>query len=126
MLERVQRAPAPGGRFAAALADPYDALDGGGRLAPLPRHDRARRLGVLEPAGHGERGAGPGGRGAPPPGRVARRRALDEELAPIALDVVSPDEFEAEARSAGLEPVGRRAIPETADHIGSTVVVCRR
>jgi hypothetical protein len=39
---------------------------------------------------------------------------------------VSLDEFEAEARSAGLAPVRRMEVPETPDHIGSTVVVCRR
>ena len=39
---------------------------------------------------------------------------------------MSPRRFEAEARAAGLEPVERREIPETLDHFGSTVVICRR
>jgi hypothetical protein len=52
--------------------------------------------------------------------------ALEAERARIALELVPLDEFEAEAEAAGLEPVDRRQIPETHDHIGSTVVLCRR
>ena len=51
---------------------------------------------------------------------------LQEEDARIELDVVTLDEFEAEAREVGLTPVARKTIPETLDHIGSTVVLCRR
>jgi hypothetical protein len=51
---------------------------------------------------------------------------IEEELAAIALDYVSADRFEAEARAAGLDPIGRREIPETLDHFGSTVVICQR
>ena len=51
---------------------------------------------------------------------------IEEEMVTIALDVFSSEQFEDEARSAGLEPVGRRAVPESPDHIGSTVVICRR
>jgi SAM-dependent methyltransferase len=65
--------------------------------------------------------------------RVERRRQavapggeIEETMATIAFDFVSAGRFEAEARAAGLEPVGRREIPETLDHFGSTVVVCRR
>ena len=69
------------------------------------------------------------------PGRVVveRRRqavspegALEEEIAPFALELVSADELEAESRVAGLEPVARHVIGETPDHIGSVVVECRR
>ena len=51
---------------------------------------------------------------------------LKEEDARIELDVLSLDELETEARDAGLTPVARETISETPDHIGSTVVVCRR
>jgi hypothetical protein len=51
---------------------------------------------------------------------------LEEEAAEIAFELVTADGLEAEARAAGLTPLGRRHVPETADHIGSTVVVCRR
>ena len=44
----------------------------------------------------------------------------------IEVGVVGLDQFEAEAREAGLRPVARKTIPETLDHIGSTVVLCRR
>jgi hypothetical protein len=64
---------------------------------------------------------------------VTRRRLavspageLNEDTAEIVFDLVSAAEFEDEARAAGLAPVERRTVPETDDHIGSTVIVCRR
>ena len=51
---------------------------------------------------------------------------LQEEDARIELDVVTADEFEAEAEDVGLRPVARKTVPETRDHIGSTVILCRR
>ena len=125
MLRSVARHLHPGGRFAAALTNPYDALDEEDRSPPYP--DMLERDGWVfssQPVMVREE-----------PGQmiVERRRqavspkgALEEEIAPIAFDLVSVDEFEAEARDAGLEPEARRWIPETADHIGSMVVVCRR
>ncbi len=125
MLERVHAHLTPGGRFAAALADPYDSLEEEDRSPPYP--DMIESDGWVfssQPVMVSE---------APGQVVVERRRQavspdgrLDEELAPFALDVLSPDELEAEARSAGLVPVERLAIPETSDHIGSTVVICRR
>ena len=44
----------------------------------------------------------------------------------IELDVLTVEELEQEAQEVGLEPAGRKTIPETAHYIGSTVVVCRR
>ena len=65
--------------------------------------------------------------------RVERRRQavspsgeIEETTATIGFDYVSADRFEAEARGAGLEPAGRREVPETLDHFGSMVVICRR
>jgi hypothetical protein len=64
---------------------------------------------------------------------VTRRRQavspsgdLHEELVEIALDLVSAEELAGELREAGFTELERREIPETADHIGSTVIVCRR
>jgi hypothetical protein len=57
---------------------------------------------------------------------VSPNGGLEEEIAPFALDVISPAELEDEARAAGLVPVARHTIPETPDHIGSVVVECRR
>lgn len=51
---------------------------------------------------------------------------LTDERHLVHLDALDPDRFESEARDAGLEPVGRRAIAQTDDHVGSTVVILRR
>jgi SAM-dependent methyltransferase len=125
MLERVHAHLVPGGVFAAALSDPRDAVPGEADAPPLP--DMIERDGWVfssQPLSVRETD-----------GRVVieRRRqavspagALEEETAQIALDLVSADEFEAEARAARLAPAGRRRIPETHDHIGSAVVICGR
>ncbi len=125
MLERVCVHLASGGTFAAAVANPYEALPGADPEPPIP--DMLERDGwvfasqpvtVREQNGHvvvtrRRQAVSPGG-------------ALEEETVEIALDVVSVEELEQEARDAGLTPVERRQIAETADHIGSAVVVCRR
>jgi SAM-dependent methyltransferase len=125
MLERVRVHLDPGGTFAVALADPHQAATGEHTEPPLP--DMLERDGwVLSslPVAIEERD-----------GRVVvtRRRLsvspagdLDEEMAEIAFELVTADELEQEAREAGLTPGPRRNVAETADHIGSIVVVCRR
>jgi SAM-dependent methyltransferase len=125
MLEGVQQHLRPGGRFAAALADPYEAVLEEDRSPPYP--DMVERDGWVfssQPVWVREE-----------PGRVVverRRQAvspqgeIEEEIVPFALALVSPEVLEAEARAAGLEPVARHVIPETPDHIGSVVVECRR
>jgi SAM-dependent methyltransferase len=126
MLGRVHAHLRPGGIFAAALSDPHDAMPADAAAAP-PLPDMLERDGWVfssQPVSVRDEGE-----------RVVierRRRAvspagdLEAEDARIELDVVTADEFEREARAAGLEPAGRRIIAETLDHIGSTVVVCRR
>jgi SAM-dependent methyltransferase len=125
LLERVHAHLNPGGVFAAALAEGRAALPDGPASPPLP--DMLERdgwvfssqpLSVREQNGHVV---------------VTRRRQavspageLEEEVVDIARDLVSADEFEREASAAGLWPAGRREIAETPDHIGSTVVICRR
>jgi SAM-dependent methyltransferase len=125
MLERVHEHLDPGGTFAAALADPDDATPGEDAEPPLP--DMLERDGWVFsslPVSIDRRD-----------GRivVTRRRLsvspageLEEETAEIAFDLVSADGFEEEVRTARLTPAERRIVPETLDHIGSTVVVCRR
>jgi SAM-dependent methyltransferase len=125
MLERVQAHLTAGGTFAAALADPFEALQEGDASPPLP--DMLERDGWVfssQPLWVREENGSV---------LIERRRqavspdgSIEEEEATIALDVVGTSEFEAEARACGLEPIGRRTIPETLDHIGSTVVICRR
>jgi SAM-dependent methyltransferase len=125
MLRRVHAHLTDGGVFAAALTDPLEALEEGGDPFPLP--DMLERDGwvfssqpvsVREDVGsvvmERERQA------------VSPAGEIETEKATIALDVFSSEQFEAEARAAALEPVGRRAIPESPDHIGSMVVICRR
>ncbi len=55
-----------------------------------------------------------------PDGRFA------EEEDTIRLRALDAGELESEARAAGLEPLPRRSIPATDDHVGSTVVVLRK
>ena len=125
MLKRVHAHLIDGGTFAAALTDPMEALEERGDPFPLP--DMLERDGWVfssQPLSVREDNCSVA---------MERRRQavsptgeIDEETVTIALDVFSTDQFEDEARIAGLEPVGRRAVPESPDHIGSSVVVCRR
>jgi len=125
MLERVHRQLLPGGTFAAALAEPREALPGEEAEPPLPDMRESdgwvyssQPVSVEERDGHvivtrRRQSVAPGGE-------------LWEEQVEIALDLVSVPEFERELREAGFSRLERREIPQTADHIGSTVVVCRR
>jgi SAM-dependent methyltransferase len=125
MLKRVQAHLIAGGIFAAALTDPLEALEERGDPFPLP--DMLERDGWVfssQPLSVREGNASVvmerHRQAVSPTGEV------EEEMATIALDVFSGEQFEAEARAADLEPVGRRAIPESPTHIGSMVVICRR
>jgi SAM-dependent methyltransferase len=125
MLEQVHAHLTPGGSFAAALTDLREVILDETASPPLP--DMLERDGWVF-------SSQPVSLTADDNGLVVERRRqavspageIEEELAAIALDYVSADRFEAEARAAGLEPIGRREIPETLDHFGSTVVICRR
>jgi SAM-dependent methyltransferase len=125
MLRSVHAHLCSGGLLAAALSDPADALPEEEVSPPLP--DIIERDGWVfssQPLSMYEQD-----------GCVVierRRQAvspsgeIQEEDVRIEVGVVSLDQFEAEAREAGLSPVARKTIPETLDHIGSTVVLCRR
>jgi len=126
VLERVHAHLLPGGLFAAALSDPHDALPVGGDASP-PLPDMLERDGWVfssQPISVRQRAGSV---------MIERQRQvvspageIEEETAVIVLDTVGTEHFEAEARGAGLEPIERHTIPETLDHIGSTVVLCRR
>jgi SAM-dependent methyltransferase len=125
MLQCVQAHLEAGGAFAAALAEPRTALPEGDASPPLP--DMLERDGWVfssQPLSVWEED----GRVVVERRRqtVSPRGELEEDHVLIALDLVSAADFEREASAAGLRPAERRAIPETPDHIGSTVVVCRR
>ena len=57
---------------------------------------------------------------------VSPQGELSEELDEVRLRLISAEQLEAEARSAGLTPAGRHAIPATDDHVGSAVVLLAR
>ncbi|MGE5281893.1 MAG: class I SAM-dependent methyltransferase [Chloroflexota bacterium] len=57
---------------------------------------------------------------------VSPEGALDEEVNEVELRVLSAGELEAEGAAAGLRPIGRREIPATDAHVGSTVVLLER
>jgi len=57
---------------------------------------------------------------------VSPQGELEEELYEIELHMVETGAVEDEARGMGLRPVGRRAIPPTDDHVGSTVVLLEK
>jgi SAM-dependent methyltransferase len=49
--------------------------------------------------------------------------ALSEELNEVELAILTAETLEEEGRAVGLRPVGRREIPSTEAHVGSTVVL---
>jgi len=114
---------APGGVLAVAIAEAveaYEALDG----VPGPLPDMTERDGVVYSSlptavrvdGRGfvlerrrERVDAEGG------------RSVDEDV--VVLRRLSAEELEGEARAVGLRPAGRHEIPDTAEHVGSVVVM---
>jgi SAM-dependent methyltransferase len=58
--------------------------------------------------------------------RVSPTGELTEERHTQLLDSVSPEALEREVAAAGLRPEARHEIAPTPDHVGSTVIVCRR
>jgi SAM-dependent methyltransferase len=51
---------------------------------------------------------------------------IAESESSVRLELIGPDELEDELRVAGLEPVERRPIAPTEDHVGSIVVIAER
>lgn len=51
---------------------------------------------------------------------------LSEEMDEVLLQVLDAAALEAEAESIGLKPAGRRVIPPSEDHVGSTVVLLEK
>jgi SAM-dependent methyltransferase len=124
MLAAVRRHLAPGGRFAAALANTVEGFEEGDVVATVP--DMREIDGVVY-------ASLPTAIRAEPDGFVlARRREKVDARGrrevsgdEIRLDLVPAGTLEAEARAAGLTVLPRRAVAETDDHVGSEVVVLR-
>jgi hypothetical protein len=125
VLRRAAGSLVPGGRFAVALAELDEAVSPDGAAPPLP--DVGERDGwVFSSLPLDVR---------PEAGGVAVERLrqlvspegrLFEERHTQLLDSLSADAFAAEAAAVGLEMEERRDVAETPDHVGSTVLVCRR
>jgi SAM-dependent methyltransferase len=122
MLEHVRDHLIPGGRFAAALADPFEAVPPGDSLPPLP--DVAEVDGwVLSSRPVDVREDDTGVAVDRLRQLVSPQGDLTEELNTIVLETVTPADLEREAAVAGLVPAGRRQVPATSDYVGSTVVL---
>jgi SAM-dependent methyltransferase len=111
-----------GGRFAAALADPFEGVSAEDAGPPLPdvREQDGWIFSSTPVAVRSEAGGtaidrlrqavSPGGR-------------LDESMTSIVLDAVDAAELEAEAARTGFRVLPRHAVPATGDYVGSAVVV---
>jgi SAM-dependent methyltransferase len=122
MLASVRAHLRAGGRFAAALADPFEGLPAEDAGPPLP-DVREREGWVFSSTPVAVRTEGGGTvidrlrQAISPDGR------LDESMTSIVLDVVDAADLEAEAERAGFRARPRRTVPATADYVGSTIVV---
>lgn len=113
----------PGGALAVAISsqlEPYEVLDGG--PAPLP--DVLELDGVLyasQPvAVREDRDGFVLHRRRETVSAAGERSVEDNE---IRLDRLTPDGLEREARAAGFSSASHSAVPATADHVGSEVVI---
>ena len=122
MLASVRRHMRPGGRLAIALADPFDGIaEDEEQLPPLPDVMEAQgwvysSVPVEVRAEDGATAIDRLRQAVSPSGE------LDESMATIRLDRVTPDELEAEADS-GWTVCRRREVPGTVDYVGSSVVM---
>jgi SAM-dependent methyltransferase len=124
-LRRVAAALRPGGLLAAAIVEEAPAAPAGA-LPPLP--DVREIDGWIY-------SSLPTAVTSPAAGEIALRRlrqtispegTLSEETNEIRLHLVDAGELEREAEATGFAPAGRRLIPETEAHVGSTVVLLER
>ncbi|MGN6558473.1 MAG: class I SAM-dependent methyltransferase [Solirubrobacterales bacterium] len=122
-LKRLSVALRPGGLLAAAIVESLPRSDGA--LPPLPdvREVDGWVYSSLPVAA------------ATAEGRIVLRRLrqtvspegeLREEEDKVELQTFSAEELEAEAASVGFLPAGRRVIPATDAHVGSTVLILER
>jgi SAM-dependent methyltransferase len=126
VLHAVSDALPPGGRFAAALAELRHAMPPADADPPLP--DVEERDGWVFSSLPLDVRAAPDGVAVERLRQVVSPYGeLAEERHTQALEALTPEQLEAEAAAvAGLRPHARHEIAATPDHVGSTVVVCRR
>jgi hypothetical protein len=115
---------APGGRFAAALADALEGFDVDHDEPPLP--DMLERDGWVY-ASQPLRVTTGGGAATIERERssVSPTGARTATLDRVQLADLDAPALEAEGALAGLRPAGRRRIAPTDDHVGSQVVILR-
>jgi len=125
LLATVSASLAPGGAFAAAIADLDDAVPPEDVQAPLP--DVGERGGWVYSSLPLDVRREPGGvavewlrQVVSPAGELAEERHTQR------LDSLAPELLEAEAAAHGLRPERRIEVGQTSAYIGSMVVVCRR
>jgi SAM-dependent methyltransferase len=122
MLAAVRAHLAPGGVFAAALADPFDGVAGEDAGPPLP-DVREQDGWVFSSVPVAVRADGDGTaidrlrQAVSPDGR------LEESMTTIVLDDVRAGDLEADGRAAGYRVLERRHVPATGDYVGSAVVL---
>jgi SAM-dependent methyltransferase len=122
MLSRVRDHLTPGGRFAAALADPFEGASDEDAAPPLPdvREQDGWVFSSTPVAVRAEAGGTAIDRLRQ---AVSPTGDLDESMASIVLDRLEAEELEAEGVAAGFRPLERRSVPATGDYVGSVVVV---
>ena len=121
-LACIRRHLRPGALFAAALADPFEGIPDDEIMPPLPDirevdgwvyASRPIAVRIKRPAAAIDRLR----QSVSPTGKV------DEWIFTLEIDLVTADDVEAEAADCGFVARERDWIPETADWIGSTVVI---
>jgi SAM-dependent methyltransferase len=122
LLERLRVHLEPGALFAAAVADPLGGLEADEILPPLPdvREADGWVYSSTPVAVRSEEGAVVVDRLRQ---AVSPEGELSEAMATIRLEALTAEQLEQEGREAGFEPRPARQVPETNDHVGSTVVL---
>ena len=124
MLERVRAHLEPGAVLAAAIADPFEGFDPTTAVPPLP-DIREQDGWVLSSTPVAVRATEGGVEIDRHRQAVAPEGNISEQVVTISLDTLDADTLEAEGRAAGFGALAARSVPETPDHVGSTVVVLR-
>ena len=121
-LERIRAHLNSGGVFAAAIADPFEGEEAEVVGPPLP--DVREQDGWVFQSQPILVRAVPGG------SEIDRVRQavsptgdLNESFNTVRLDDLAPEELESDGRAAGFRVLDRRFVPQTADYVGSHVVM---
>jgi SAM-dependent methyltransferase len=118
----IRRHLSTGGVFAAALADPFEGIPEGEMVPPMPDiRDVDGWVYASTPIDvrieHGRAAIDRHRQSVSPAGEI------NEWMFTLEIDLVTPDELEAEAADCGFRVSKRGWIPETAEWTGSTVVI---